>query len=147
MPLHTRCGGDALRCLHHQCTLFYLGYKNVTRAARHRFVCEWRASTRSGGSVRSGDWKGWGEDETDKADETYKTYGTYSFFSLCIAQPNNFEFYILNFEFTKKRRPQIVLRSPFLVELPGLEPRTTEPKSAVLPLHHSSIRCSKALQR
>ena len=28
------------------------------------------------------------------------------------------------------------------VELPGLEPRTTEPKSAVLPLHHSSIRCS-----
>ena len=33
------------------------------------------------------------------------------------------------------------------VELPGLEPRTTEPKSAVLPLHHSSIRCSKAVQR
>lgn len=30
------------------------------------------------------------------------------------------------------------------VELPGLEPGTTEPKSAVLPLHHSSIRCSKA---
>ena len=30
------------------------------------------------------------------------------------------------------------------VELPGFEPRTTEPKSAVLPLHHSSIRCSKA---
>ena len=30
----------------------------------------------------------------------------------------------------------------FQVELPGLEPRTTEPKSAVLPLHHSSIRCS-----
>lgn len=33
------------------------------------------------------------------------------------------------------------------VELPGLEPRTTEPKSAVLPLHHSSNICSKALQR
>ena len=33
---------------------------------------------------------------------------------------------------------------PLCVELPGLEPRTTEPKSAVLPLHHSSIRCSKA---
>ena len=32
--------------------------------------------------------------------------------------------------------------SLFGVELPGLEPRTTEPKSAVLPLHHSSIRCS-----
>lgn len=25
------------------------------------------------------------------------------------------------------------------VELSGLEPKTTEPKSAVLPLHHSSI--------
>ena len=32
------------------------------------------------------------------------------------------------------------------VELSGLEPKTTEPKSAVLPLHHSSIRRSKALQ-
>lgn len=26
-----------------------------------------------------------------------------------------------------------------LVDLPGLEPRLTEPKSAVLPLHHRSI--------
>ena len=26
-----------------------------------------------------------------------------------------------------------------VVELPGFEPRITEPKSAVLPLHHSSI--------
>ena len=25
----------------YQSTLFYLGYKNVTRAAHHRFVCEW----------------------------------------------------------------------------------------------------------
>ena len=32
-------------------------------------------------------------------------------------------------------------------EQPGLEPGTTEPKSAVLPLHHSSIRCSRAGQR
>ena len=29
MPMHTRCGGDALRCLHHQCIFFYTGYKNV----------------------------------------------------------------------------------------------------------------------
>ncbi len=42
---------------------------------------------------------------------------------------------------TKKRGSKSLF---FLVELPGLEPRTTEPKSAVLPLHHSSIRCSKA---
>ncbi len=34
-----------------------------------------------------------------------------------------------------------------LVELPGFEPRIPEPKSDVLPLHHSSIRCSKAGQR
>ena len=31
-----------------------------------------------------------------------------------------------------------------VVELPGFEPRTTEPKSAVLPLHHSSNIRSKA---
>ena len=31
MPLHTRCGGDTLWCLHHQCTFFYTGYKNVIR--------------------------------------------------------------------------------------------------------------------
>ena len=37
--------------------------------------------------------------------------------------------------------------SCFLVELPGFEPGTTEPKSAVLPLHHSSIRCSKAIAK
>lgn len=37
--------------------------------------------------------------------------------------------------------------SPFRVELPGFEPRTTEPKSAVLPLHHSSNIRSKAAQR
>lgn len=29
MPMHTRCGGDILRCLHHQCIFFYTGYKNV----------------------------------------------------------------------------------------------------------------------
>ena len=39
--------------------------------------------------------------------------------------------------YTKKttKAPEKV---PLCVELPGLEPRTTEPKSAVLPLHHSS---------
>ena len=36
---------------------------------------------------------------------------------------------------------------PLCVELPGLEPRTTEPKSAVLPLHHSSDKCSKAVAK
>ncbi len=34
----------------------------------------------------------------------------------------------------------------FGVELPGFEPRMTEPKSAVLPLHHSSIQLRKAMQ-
>ena len=35
------------------------------------------------------------------------------------------------------------------VDLPGLEPRLTEPKSAVLPLHHRSIiyRPKKARQK
>lgn len=33
------------------------------------------------------------------------------------------------------------------VELSGLEPKISEPKSDVLPLHHSSIRRSKAVQR
>ena len=39
----------------------------------------------------------------------------------------------------QQRHPKKV---PLCVELPGLEPRTTEPKSAVLPLHHSSDKCS-----
>jgi hypothetical protein len=34
-----------------------------------------------------------------------------------------------------------------VVELPGFEPRTTEPKSAVLPLHHSSNIRSKAVTK
>ena len=46
---------------------------------------------------------------------------------------------------SEKEKPHL-FRCGF-VELPGLEPGTTEPKSAVLPLHHSSILRSKAPQR
>ncbi len=42
-----------------------------------------------------------------------------------------------------------LLKSPFVVP-PGFEPRLTEPKSGVLPLHHGTIPvcafCSKAVQ-
>ena len=37
--------------------------------------------------------------------------------------------------------------APFSVVLPGFEPRQTEPKSVVLPLHHKTKCCSlKAMQ-
>ena len=35
----------------------------------------------------------------------------------------------------------------FLAGLPGLEPGKAGPESAVLPLHHSPVHCSKAVQR
>lgn len=35
------------------------------------------------------------------------------------------------------------MRGLKVVDPPGLEPRTTEPKSAVLPLHHGSVPCLK----
>ena len=34
----------------------------------------------------------------------------------------------------------------FLAGLPGLEPGKAGPESAVLPLHHSPVHCSKAVQ-
>ena len=39
----------------------------------------------------------------------------------------------------KQMKATILILRLSLVELPGFEPRITEPKSAVLPLHHSSI--------
>ena len=50
---------------------------------------------------------------------------------------------------TKRRRQRGDSRKnlPSVVELPGFEPGTTEPKSAVLPLHHSSIVRSKAFAK
>ena len=38
-----------------------------------------------------------------------------------------------------KTKKPLRLRSGFFVGLLGLEPRTTEPKSAVLPLHHRPL--------
>ena len=50
---------------------------------------------------------------------------------------------------TRRRRQRGDSRKnlPSVVELPGFEPGTTEPKSAVLPLHHSSIVRSKAFAK
>lgn len=47
----------------------------------------------------------------------------------------------------KRRKPAAEQRVFRLVELPGFEPGISEPKSDVLPLHHSSIRARKRRQR
>ena len=45
-------------------------------------------------------------------------------------------YFNFNYKFCKKNSHQI--GESFLVELAGLEPTQAEPKSVVLPLHHSS---------
>jgi len=47
---------------------------------------------------------------------------------------------------TKKRGQKFLFVHPLYVDLPGFEPRLTEPKSVVLPLHHRSLFPDLGLQ-
>lgn len=46
----------------------------------------------------------------------------------------------------KQKTPQVIYSQGFVDRL-GLEPRMTEPKSAVLPLHHRSILECKCIKK